>query len=98
MVERFEQQPADEPAFFGHLPNRAKYTAGLYWHLLQKQQTNNKYVKQRLFDNFPPQAKTIGSKMQQEPEFAETAKNWCDRFEKEARALAKMVGKRTGLI
>jgi len=93
VTEIFEDQPDDEPAFFGHLPNRAKWTAGLYWHLLQKQPSNNKYVKDYLFKNFPNPAKTIRCllsqvrKMEENPEFGESAKNWCKRFEAEARTL-----------
>jgi CRISPR-associated endonuclease/helicase Cas3 len=91
VVEIFEEQ--DEPAFFGHLPNRAAWTAGLYWHLLQQQASNNRYVKQLLFEHFPPQAKIIGDLLKKVRQMANDSKltnlvnNWCDRFEQEARIL-----------
>jgi len=103
VVEFFEEQPDFEKQLnseeqpnndaFVHLPNRAKYTAGLYWHLLQNQKSNNKYIKQRLFAHCPPQARTVAGllkevrKMENNPNFGEAAKKWCVRFENEAKIL-----------
>ena len=90
VAEFFEEQSDN---VFGHLPNRAKYTAGLYWHLLQNQKSNNKYIKQRLFEHSPPQARTVAGllkevrQMENDQKIGESAKKWCDRFENEAKIL-----------
>jgi CRISPR/Cas system-associated endonuclease/helicase Cas3 len=95
VTELFEDLP-DEPAFFGHLSNRAKWTAGLYWYLLQKQESNNKYVKDRLYENLPEPARIVAAclsevrKMEKDSEFGEAAKKWCDGFVAEAKVLRNM--------
>jgi len=103
VVEWFEPQAEEVPSFFGHLPNRAKYTAGLYWHLLHQQKSNNQYVKQFLLDNFPKQAQYIRTllktvrKMAEKPEFRESVTHWCDEFENEAKIL-RQIGRRIKIV
>ncbi|EDN66699.1 hypothetical protein BGP_4725 [Beggiatoa sp. PS] len=103
VIEWFEPQSEKVPAYFGHLPNRAKFTAGLYWHLLHQQKSNNKYVKEFLHDNFPGHAEKIRylleqvRKMEKNPAFSESAKNWCDWFEDEAKIL-RNIGRRIKIV
>jgi CRISPR-associated endonuclease/helicase Cas3 len=101
--ERFETDMLDNPNCYGDLPNRAVHTAALYWLLLSKQQTNNRYAQQRLFENSPPPVKLIAGlltdvrKMEQCQTFGKVAKKWCDRFEDEARTL-RNISKRIEVV
>lgn len=79
--------------YFGMLPNRAAYSAGLYWNVLMKHFSNQGHRFKLLMEYQPSPSKTIYSliktirKMESERGLGELVKNWCDRFEQEARTL-----------
>lgn len=91
VVELFELEEDDFS--FDQFPRRAIYTAGLYWLLIQKQDSNNYYARQRLFEYSPASAKAISiwlkqvQKLEESKFFKESAQQWCERFEKEGRLL-----------
>lgn len=96
VVELFEFKTElfeEEPDSFGPFPKQAIYTAGLYWLLLQRQSSNNRYARRRLFKNIPDSGKALRIWLKQvrtmvnDKVFGETAQQWCDRFKKEVRIL-----------
>ena len=89
--------------FYGALPNRTVHTAGLYWVLLQKHRTNNRYAKQRLFESFTGPVNLIAgklaefAKMEKCLEFGRFAKKWRRQFEMEAATL-RTIGNRIKVV
>ncbi len=86
-------KPADETKFFGRLPNRATYLAGLYWQVLLQQPSNKGHRAEHLKQHLPTQAKTVFAllrqvrEMEQDRVIGAAAREWCVRFEQEARTL-----------
>ncbi len=93
VMSAFNSPVADQPKYFGELPSRAAATAGLYWYVLSKHHTNKGYREAHLREYAPKQTKKMAvllgmvRKMMASPRFARSAKQWCDRFEAEARVL-----------
>lgn len=93
VMEAFNSPLVEQPKYFGELPSRAAATAGLYWYVLSKHHSNQGHREEHLRQYAPKQAKKIAvllgivRKMTASPRFARSAKQWCDRFEAEARVL-----------
>ncbi|QTA88208.1 DEAD/DEAH box helicase [Desulfonema magnum] len=91
--KRFKDCPEEGRKHFGKLPNRAAYSSGLYWNVLMGHFSNIKYRWDHLKTHQPKPAKQIYwllktvREMASDREFGESAKDWCDRFENEARTL-----------
>lgn len=83
----------DNPRFFGALPNRAVYTAGLYWNALMGHKSSRGPRYGHLRNHQPPSAGTIRSLlhkvrgMEQDRLFGAHARHWCERFERQAYVL-----------
>lgn len=79
--------------YFGQLPSRAAYTAGLYWNLLMKHFSNQGGRWRHLQTHQPMPSKTIYRfmqiirRMEQDHAIGFLVKKWCDLFEKEAETL-----------
>ncbi|MBF0411226.1 MAG: DEAD/DEAH box helicase [Desulfamplus sp.] len=92
--KRFKS-PIDEKSqkYFGMLPSRAAYSAGLYWNLLMKHFSNQGHRFKHLREHQPSPSKAIYGliktvrKMESDRGFGELVKKWCDSFEQEARTL-----------
>ncbi len=88
-------QTADEskPRYFGQLSNRAVYTAGLYWNALLKHKSNQGPRKTLLLQYQPASARAIYGclqtvrRLESHRMYGQSAKAWCDRFEKQAYSL-----------
>lgn len=93
IMKEFNTPLTEKPAYFGKLPSRAAYMAGLYWQVLTKHRSNQGYRSEQLKQYAPRPAKTIYAlltqvrPMERDKQFGKAAKNWCDRFEAEARVL-----------
>jgi len=93
VAELKKQYLADKPAYFGKLPQRAVYTAGLYWSALMKHRSYQGHRLAHLKQHLPSQAKIIFALlnkikvMEDDHQFGDAAKTWCERFEAEARIL-----------
>lgn len=93
--EAFKHVPVDKSRYFGALPNRATFTAGLYWYLLSKHPSNKGHRRDRLLKkkNQPEQARWIAKRlnevraMQEDLLLGASAKAWCDGFEAQAHIL-----------
>ncbi len=91
--KRFADCDADRPAHFGRMPNRAAHVSGLYWNVLMNHWSNIGGRWKHLKEHSPKSARTIYALlrtvrgMEKDRDFGESAKNWCDRFEAEARVL-----------
>jgi superfamily II DNA/RNA helicase len=91
-MQRFEPCPEDK-VYFGRLPNRAAYAAGLYWKVLCDHPTNQGHRRAHLIAHQPAPAKMIYALLkkvrvlEQDRQFGKIAKDWCERFELEAEAL-----------
>lgn len=89
----FAAQNPEDTRFFGVLPNRAAYTAGLYWNALMGHKSNQGPRWQHLKHHQPPTARTIAvllkqvRTMEEDRLFRKSAKFWCDRFEEQAYVL-----------
>lgn len=91
--KRFKDCPEEGAKHFGKLPNRAAYSSGLYWNVLMGHFSNIKYRWEHLKAHQPKPAtriywllKTV-REMVSDREFGDSVKDWCDRFENEARTL-----------
>lgn len=90
---RFRPQPEARPNTFGALPNRAAYAAGLYWLALLKHPSNKGHRRKRLEQLLPKPAKTVRGllykvrELEQDPEYAASAKAWIRGFEEQALTL-----------
>ena len=88
---------------FGSLPNRAVYTAGLYWNALLKHPSVSGPRWAQLFALRPDSAKAIYARLKTVREmeadrlFGKAAKSWCDRFEALAYTL-RDIGERIRLV
>ncbi|ADE15988.1 DEAD/DEAH box helicase domain protein [Nitrosococcus halophilus Nc 4] len=89
----FEDRGEDNPRFFGALPNRAVYTAGLYWNALMGHKSNRGPRYEHLRNHQPPSAGAIRNwlhqvrAMEQDRLFGANARRWCERFERQAYVL-----------
>jgi CRISPR-associated endonuclease/helicase Cas3 len=92
--------------YFGTLPSRAVYTAGLYWNALLRHPSVQAVQGQRrehLQDHLPDSAKAIYGwlktvrRMESDRSFGASARKWCDRFEALAYTL-RDIGERVRLI
>lgn len=89
----FQAVDESKPRYFGHLSNRAVYTAGLYWNALLKHKSNQGPRKALLLQYQPASAKTIYGclqtvrRLESHRMYGQSAKAWCDRFEKQAYRL-----------
>lgn len=83
----------DDPRYFGALPNRAIYTAGLYWNALMGHKSNRGPRFDHLKHHRPSSASTIRGllhkvrSMEQDRLFGANARRWCERFEQQAYVL-----------
>lgn len=88
-------QSADEskPRYFGQLPNRAVYTTGLYWNALLRHRSNEGPRRNLLLQHQPASARLIYGllqtirRMETSRIYGQSAKAWCERFEKQAYTL-----------
>lgn len=88
-------QPVDEskPRYFGQLPNRTVYNAGLYWNALLRHKSNEGPRRNLLLQHQPASARVIYGllqtvrRMETSRIYGQSAKTWCDRFEKQAYTL-----------
>lgn len=91
--KRFADCPEEETKHFGKLPNRAAYSAGLFWNVLMDHFSNRGHRWKHLQGCRPRPAKTVFVLLRKVREmasdriFGEPAKLWCDRFEQETRTL-----------
>lgn len=91
--KRFAENNPQDSRFFGALPNRAAFTAGLYWNALMSHKSNKGPRWEHLRNHQPPTAKTISAlirqvrTMEEDRLFRKSAKSWCDRFERQAYVL-----------
>jgi hypothetical protein len=89
----FKDCPDEERAHFGKLPNRAAFSAGLYWNVLMQHPSNKGKRWQHLLKHQPKPAKMVYRllervrEIEKDRQFGIAAKAWCDRFEQEARTL-----------
>jgi len=89
----FKNVSENHPAYFGSFPARAAYASGLYWLALMNHSSNSGHKRQQLREHMPQPAKVIRAllysvrRMADDPFFARSAKEWCDRFEKQAFTL-----------
>jgi hypothetical protein len=90
---RKEFRPEPEETCFGAFPNRAAYTAGLFWHALIKHPSMKGYQAKHLRTLQPAPSRLIYAlltevrKMRKDPIFSSHVEKWCARFEAEARRL-----------
>lgn len=90
--KRFKDCPEGKK-YFGRLPNRSAYTAGLYWNVLMQHFSNKGHRWKHLQAHQPKVAGQIHRLLKQVREmagdrlFGEAAADWCARFEQEARTL-----------
>lgn len=90
---RFRDCPEDGEKHFGKLPNRAAFTTGLYWNVLMGHFSNQGHRWKHLKEHRPKPAATIYGllkeirKMETDRQIGNHIKDWCDRFEREARTL-----------
>ena len=93
VMKEFKTPLAEKPAYFGKLPSRAAYTAGLYWQALIKHRSNQGHRAEQLKHHAPQPAKMIYAllrqvrQMETDKQFGKATKNWCDRFEAEVKIL-----------
>ncbi len=91
--KRFADCPEEETKYFGRLPNRAAYSAGLYWNVLMDHFSNRGHRWKHLQTHQPRPAKTVYfllkkvRAMESGGVFSKSAKDWCNRFAQEARTL-----------
>ncbi len=91
--KRFKDCPENGQRHFGKLPNRAAYSAGLYWNVLMNHFSNKGHRWKHLRNHQPKPARLIFAELQKvrrmetDARIGPIAKEWCDRFEKEARTL-----------
>lgn len=100
----FGQALGEDNRYFGTLPHRAIYTAGLYWNALLRHPSVAKGPrKQHLLEHRPTSAKTIYAwlqtvrRMEDSRIFGASAKAWCDRFEALAYTL-RDIGERIRIV
>ena len=101
---KFGQTLNEDTRYFGTLPNRATYTAGLYWNALLRHPSVAKGPrKEQLLAHTPDSAKAIYAwlrkvrQMEEHRIFGASAKSWCDRFEALAYILRE-IGERIRVI
>lgn len=99
----FGQPLSEDTRYFGTLPNRAVYTAGLYWNALLRHPSVTGPRKEHLLAHTPDSAKAIYAwlrtvrQMESNRVFGASAKAWCDRFEALAYTL-RDIGERIRVI
>lgn len=100
----FGEALGEDNRYFGTLPNRAVYTAGLYWNALLRHPSVAKGPrKEHLLAHTPDSARAIYSwlrtvrQMESHRIFGASAKTWCDRFEALAYTL-RDIGERIRVI
>lgn len=100
----FGQPLGEDSRYFGSLPNRAVYTAGLYWNALLRHPSVAKGPrKAHLLEHTPAGAKAIFAwlqtvrRMEESRIFGAPAKAWCDRFEALAYTL-RDIGERVRVV
>ncbi len=97
--ERFDDCPENGEGNFGRMPNRAAYSAGLYWNVLMDHFSNKGHRWNHLKKCQPRPAKVIFSllkqvrKMEEDIIMGYAAKSWCDNFQRETRKLRDIDGK-----
>lgn len=101
--EHFKAGDPEQPRYFGQLPNRAAFAAGLYWNALLRHESNKGPRREHLLQHQPASARTIYAllqkvrQMEQERIYKTCAKAWCDRFEQLAYTL-RDIGRRIRVI
>ena len=91
--QQFTDVGEDQPRFYGALPNRAVYTAGLYWNALMGHKSNRGPRFEHLKTHRPPSAGSIYHWLNQvrgmthDRVFGIHARRWCERFERQAYVL-----------
>ncbi len=91
--KRFKDCSAEGWKHFGRFPNRAAYTAGLYWNVLMGHFSTKGHRWKHLKDYQPKPAGQVYAllkkvrQMESDRIFGKPAKDWCLRFEQEIRTL-----------
>jgi CRISPR-associated endonuclease/helicase Cas3 len=100
---RFQAGDPEQPRYFGQLPDRAVFAAGLYWNALLRHRSNKGPRREHLLPHQPASARTVHAllqtvrQMEQERIYQASAKAWCDRFEQLAYTL-RDIGPRIRVI
>ncbi|EFK07864.1 putative CRISPR-associated helicase, Cyano-type [delta proteobacterium NaphS2] len=91
---RFKDCPDEGQRHFGKLPNRAAYSGGLFWNVLMHHFSNQGGHRWKHLKTYQPKpARTVFAllrqirEMQTDSRIGFIVKDWCDRFEQEARIL-----------
>ncbi len=101
--DEFKSPLDTEGRYFGTLPNRAAFTAGLYWNALMAHPSNRGHRFDHLREHQPQTAKLVYAwlqevrKMERDRLFGMAAKDWCDRFEALAYVL-RDIGPRLRIV
>ncbi len=99
----FAPMDDSQPRYFGKLPHRAAYIAGLYWNMLLQSKSNQGPRKALLLAHQPSTAIWIRSQiravrdMERDKSYGHSAKEWCDRFEEQVRTL-RNIGQRIRVV
>lgn len=100
---QFRETGQDHARYFGALPNRAAFSAGLYWNALLAHPSNKGHRFEHLAKHQPQTAKAVYGwlkevrKMQNDRFFGAAVKSWCDRFETLAYTL-RSIGPRLRIV
>ena len=62
--EHFKAGDSEQPRYFGQLPNRAAFTAGLYWNALLRHESNRGPRREHLLQHQPASARMIYALLQ----------------------------------
>lgn len=90
---RFKNVAKNDPIHFGRLPNRGAYAAGLYWNVVMNHWSNRGGRWEHLKAHQPKPAKVVWGLLREvrimegDRIFGRYVKEWCDKFEAEARTL-----------
>lgn len=93
----------EQPRYFGQLPHRAVFAAGLYWNAVLRHGSNRGPRREHLLQHQPASARTVHAllqtvrQMERERLYGASAKAWCDRFEQLAYTL-RDIGRRIRVI
>jgi hypothetical protein len=93
VAKRFKDGTQNEAKYYARLSNRALYSAGLYWVVLQKHFSSKGHRGQHLYHYCPNVAKIVAGKLREvkkmaaSDQFKEAVTNWCQRLEQEMLTL-----------
>jgi hypothetical protein len=102
-VQKRFQEVADGPQYFGSLPNRAVFSAGLYWNALLNHSSNRGPRRVHLLAHKPESAGTIYRLLEQvrtlerDGMYRGAVRPWCKRFAAQAYTL-RDIGPRVRVV